>query len=314
MNVLITSAAAKVLLVQAFQVAAAARGGLVFTADVAAQCAAGFFSHEHIQVCRTDAPGAFDGLVALCERRKIQLIVPTRDAELVFYATWKTAFAEHGITVLAPDQERLATCLDKRRFSAAIERVGLSPIPTLSAAEASASFPVFVRPIVGAGGRGAMRINTAQEFSLLQELDHYLVHPFVAAPEYSIDLLMDLDGTPLQAVARVRNEVSAGESKKSTIVSHPELEAQTMQLGAALGLVGHNTVQAFDDPVRGILFIEVNPRFGGASNCSIAAGLSSPARLLGLLSGDSSARAPRPIRHGLVMYRYSQDVFDEPSS
>lgn len=307
MNVLITSAAAKVPLVQAFQRAAAPHGGKVFTADIVMDCAAGLFSDRHFIVKRIDADDALGQLLDLCAANAVRLIVPTRDGELPFFARHKAAFAAQGVAVLVPDETRLAVCQDKRRFGEAIAAVGLQAVPIVD--PATATFPLFVRPATGAGGRGAMRIDSAEALAALGPLDGLLVHPFIAAPEYSIDLLMDLDGRPLQAVARHRQQVVGGESKITRVVDFPELEQQTLQLGEALGLVGHNTVQAFDDRPRGIHFIEVNPRFGGASNCSIEAGLDSPARLMALIAGDERARDPRPIRHGLTMFRYAQDVF-----
>ncbi|MDZ4775263.1 MAG: ATP-grasp domain-containing protein [Alphaproteobacteria bacterium] len=307
MNVLITSAAAKVLLVQAFQHAAAPHGGKAFTADVAETCAAGLFSDRHFPVKRIDAPGALEELFDICAANAVRLIVPTRDGELPFFARHKAAFAARGVTVLVPDEACLAVCQDKRRFGEAISAVGLAAIPVVD--PVAAAFPLFVRPATGAGGRGAMCVENAAALATLGALDDLLVHPFITAPEYSIDLLMDFDGRALQAVVRERTQVVAGESKITTVVDHPVLAALTLKLGEALGLVGHNTVQAFDDPQRGPLFIEVNPRFGGASNCSIEAGLQSPARIFALLAGDETARAPRPIRHGLTMYRYAQDVF-----
>lgn len=307
MNVLITSAAAKVVLVQSFQRAAETRGGKVFTADISPDCAAARFSDQHFVVKRIDADGALEELLALCAAHAVRLIVPTRDGELPFFARHKAAFAARGVTVLVPDEARLAICQDKRRFGEAIKAAGLEPVPVIDPAEAT--FPLFVRPATGAGGRGAMRVETAGALAALGPLDDMLVHPFIAAPEYSVDLLMDLDGRPLQAVARHRTQVVGGESKITRVVDFPLLEQQSMKLGEALGLVGHNTVQAFEDRERGILFIEVNPRFGGASNCSIVAGLASPERLLALIAGDDSARAPRSIRHGLTMFRYAQDVF-----
>lgn len=306
MNVLITSAAAKVVLVQSFQRAAATHGGKVFTADITPDCAAALFSDQHFMVKRIDADGALDELLGLCATHAVRLVVPTRDGELPFFAQHKAAFAAQGVTVLVPDAARLAVCQDKRRFGDAIAAIGLQPVPVVAATE---PFPLFARPATGAGGRGAMRIENVEALAALGPLGDLLLHPFIAAPEYSIDLLMDFDGRPLQAVARHRQQVVGGESKITRVVDFPQLEQETLQLGEALGLVGHNTVQAFDDRDHGILFIEVNPRFGGASNCSIEAGLDSPARLLALLAGDETARAPRPIQHGLTMFRYAQDVF-----
>lgn len=308
MNVLITSAAAKVLLVRAFREALSGTGGKVFTADMASECAAGLVADQHFQLLPTRDPEALDQLAYLCRERGIGLIVPTRDGELPFLAAARDVLASAGARVLACSPATLAKVQDKRRFSEQTAAAGLNPVPMIDRPTAH-DLPVFIRPVVGAGGRGARRVDALSD--LPTDLENYLIHPMIAAAEYSVDVLMDLDGRPLQAVARERRQVVAGESRVTTIMDLPELEAATLKLAAHLGLIGHNVVQAFVDPERGILFIEVNPRFGGASNCSIVGGLASPERILALMSGDDSARRPRPIRRGLTMYRFSDDLFVE---
>ena len=166
-----------------------------------------------------------------------------------------------------------------------------------------------MRPNRGAGGSGAARVADQRGLECLQaQGEDLVVQEFVSSPEYSIDVLSDFDAQPLQAVSRRRVQIRAGESSVSRVERRPGLEAAAMRLCAAIGVVGHAVVQAFDDERSGPRFIEVNPRFGGASNLSIAAGLDSPARLLALLGGDPSARAARPIRDSLSMLRFSQDV------
>jgi carbamoyl-phosphate synthase large subunit len=310
MNVLITSAAAKVLLVQAFSKAVDGYGGKVLTADLEPLCAAARFSDGHFTTRRIDRPGAIEEIEHICRDNAVRLIVPTRDGELPLFAKHRQRLKAAGIDVLVCDEQALAACQDKRRFGERLQAAGLAAIPELQTDHIT-QWPVFVRPVTGSGGRGARRIEGSAD--LPADVDAYLIHPFISAKEYTIDLLMDLQGKKaLQAVVRERRHVVSGESKISMVVVHPALEAAAMKLGTALGLVGHNTVQAFDDVERGIMFVEVNPRFGGASNCSIVAGLASPERILGMLAGDPAALEKRPIRHGLTMLRYSQDVFVEP--
>ena len=82
MNVLILSAAAKVLLVQAFQAAAHPLGGRVIAADLARDNAALFAADQALILPRSDDP-AFEGaLLAACAREAVGLIVPTRDGEV----------------------------------------------------------------------------------------------------------------------------------------------------------------------------------------------------------------------------------------
>lgn len=304
MNVLILSAAAKVLLVQAFQAAARPLGGRVIAADIARDNAALFAADHALILPRSDAPEFVDALADACARHAIGLVVPTRDGELAVLSTARERLAAQGVTVLVPSQGALAVCRDKRRFTQACHDLGLETPKTFPPGETPDRFPVFVRPVDGAGGRGARRIDDPADLPTGEDL---LVQAFDGGPEFTIDVLMSLDGAPLQAVARRRLQIQGGEATKSRTQDIPALAEQALKLCAALGLVGHNVVQAFHDEA-GTRFIEINPRFGGASNLSIQAGLASPERILQMARGEhAEAARPRPIAYGLTMLRYAQD-------
>ena len=309
MNVLILSVAAKVLLVQAFQAAVGPGDGRVLAADLERDSAGLFFADAAVSLPRTDNAGFADALLKVCRDEGVGLVVPTRDGELAVLASLKARFRAEGIEVLVPEAEALADCADKRRFGVTCGRLGLQTPKTWAPDDTPDAFPVFVRPVRGAGGRGARRIEAADWTPQGEDM---LVQDYCPLPEYSIDVLMDLDGEPVQAVARRRLSVRAGEAVKSRVEDASALTEASLKLCAGLGLVGHNVVQAFWDGAGEPLFIEVNPRFGGASNLSIQAGLASPERLVMMVEGAAeAARAPRPIRHGLTMLRYSQDLLVE---
>ncbi|HEY8617247.1 ATP-grasp domain-containing protein [Phenylobacterium sp.] len=304
MNVLILSAAAKVLLVRAFREAAQPRGGRVFAADLSRENAALFEADGALLLPRSDDPAFPDALLAACRAHDIRLVVPTRDGELAALAGLKARFAAEGIVLLVAEPEALATCRDKRRFVAFCQAHGFATPHTYAPGETPEAFPVFVRPAEGAGGAGARLVHGAQDLPADPGL---LVQEPVYAPEYSIDVLMDLNGSPVQAVARERLQVRAGEAVKSRVVDAPGFTEPALSLCRALGLVGHNVVQAFCERGLAPQFIEVNPRFGGASNLSIRAGLASPERILQMLAGEGAAYAPRPIQAGLTLLRYAED-------
>jgi len=314
MNVLILSAAAKVLLVEAFRDAVAERGGRVFAADIAPDSAALHVADQGLILPRSTEPGFIPALKRVCREHGIGLVVPTRDAELPVLAPWRNELAAAGTTVLVAAPETIAVCQDKRRFAAFCEAEGFPIARTYGADEVPARFPIFVRPTTGAGGAGARRIDDAGAWLALgAKRAMLIIQDFIEAEEYTIDTLMDLEGNPLQAVARQRLLVRGGEAQKSRVEDVPALTDLALAVGARLGLVGHNVIQCFRDRTGALSLIEINPRFGGASNLSIVAGLDSPRRLVALASGDRGAATPRPIRYGLGMLRYSRDVIVEPA-
>jgi carbamoyl-phosphate synthase large subunit len=314
MNVLVLSAAAKVLLVEAFRAAVADRGGRVFAADIAADSAALHVADQGLILPRSQESSFIPALKRVCREYGIGLVVPTRDAELPVLAPWRNEFAAGGTKILVAAPETVALCQDKWRFAAFCRAEGFPIARTYGPDEIPTGFPVFVRPTIGAGAAGARRIDNAAEWHALgAERGNLIIQDFVEADEYTVDTLMDLEGKPIQAVARRRLLVRGGEAQKSRVEDVPALTDLALALGSRLGLVGHNVIQCFRSGTGALDLIEVNPRFGGASNLSIVAGLDSPRRLVSLASGDRSACGPRPIRYGLGMLRYSRDVIVEPA-
>ena len=307
-NVLILSASAKVLLVAAFREAVAPLGGQVVAADVTPDNAALLAADHAALLPRDDDPRFAPALIDLCRQQRIGLVVPTRDGELCLLARLADGLRTVGATALVAAAPALAMCQDKRRFVAFCQENGL-PVPrTWAPGERPDAFPVFVRPICGAGGRDAGPIATAEAFDLATPGREMLVQERVRGQEYTVDVLMDLAGRPLQAIARTRLALRAGEAVKSRVEDRPDLAALGLSICTRLGLVGHNVVQLFDTPA-GPQLIEVNPRFGGASNLAIRAGLDSPARIVQLLTGrHTEAVASRPIRFGLTMLRHASDL------
>ncbi len=306
MNVLILSAAAKTPLVEAFKVAAGARGGRVLGCDLNPASPALRGCDGIVDLPASDAPDFAAALIEACRREAVALVVPTRDGELAALAGAAEGLRAVGTQALVSDPSALEICGDKARFADFCEAQGLA-VPRRADPEDAASYPLFARPRRGAAGQGAGLI-ADQAAGLALDRDVTLFQEAIGAPEYSIDLLGDFAGRPLQAAARRRVRVVDGEAHHTRIEQQEAMTAQALRLAGALGLVGHAVLQAFLHPQRGVLWIEANPRFGGASILSIEAGLQSPARLLALIAGEEAARLPRPLRDGLTLMRYGAEI------
>lgn len=314
MNVLILSASSKSLLVKAFQDALRPFGGDVVAADVAADSAALLVADQAVLTPRSSDPRFPDALKAICEAYDISLVVPTRDGELPRLAGIAGQLRAQGITVLVPSSETVEICCNSWRFTAFCRDNGFPTPKTYPSPSAVDRFPVFCRAADRTIPHHAMRISGKEELAAYEILHGavsggVIVQEYVDWPEYSIDVLMDLQGRPLQAVARRRISTRAGESWKTRVEKLPELTESALALSELLGLVGHNNLQAFYDPVAGVQFIEVNARFGGASNLSIRSGLASPERLIQMVAGnEAAAAAPRPLNYGGMLLRHAEDI------
>lgn len=350
MNALLLSCGAKVPLARAWREATAERGGRLIAVDCAQDAAALFEADQGFLLPHCEQPEWAPTLLALCERERIAVLVPTADSELAPVAALAPALAAIGTQALVSPATALALCADKRCFADFCLRHGFpipplvdrAPAPTGQPGSASlnrsvsqtlmpsdgpnhraastltsdqpgaslptAACPVFVRPRLGGRPDCTGLVRTKARLAAMRaDCPELLVQRAMDAPEYSVDTLLDWDGTPLQALARRRVRVRGGEACTSRVESVPALTELALALSRTIGLIGHVMMQAFWTPEQGAHVIEVNARFGGASSLSIAAGLDSPRRLLALLAGDSDARRPRPLRTGLTLLRHGND-------
>ena len=310
MNILITSASRKVSLVKAFQQALAQEGGgQVIAVDASPLSPALYLADEHYLVARSECPEHLPALLKLCEKRRIALLVPTRDEELPVFAEQHQAFAEVGTRVMTPDPETVSLCQDKARFLDFCRKHGFGTPVTYSPSEPIAAFPVFVKPRVGKGGKDLHRADSREELArMLAQMPDAIIQELVSAPEYTVDLFADFSGQVISTVPRERIRIFGGESFVSRTHKHEGLMRESIRLAEALRLVGHNTVQCFlcgDD----IQWIEVNPRFGGAAHLGFAAGAPTPHFLVKLLKGEQLSPRIGDFRDNCVMLRYTDDLF-----
>lgn len=307
MNVLITSVARKVWLVEAFRRALARSGGRVLASDADPLAVGLRLADGAVALPRQDDACYETALLDACAAQGVSLVVPTRDAELPWFASRRDRFAARGVRVMVAAPEVIALCQDKLAFADACVAHGFAVADVLRD-PARARFPLFARPRRGAGGRGAGRIEDAAALAQLRPFSDYIVQPLVEAPEITIDLFADFDGRVLTVVPRRRLRVVAGESVVGVTVEAPPLIARAVALAGKLGLVGHNTLQCFWDGGEP-LWIEVNPRYGGGAALGFAAGCDTPELLAQLAAGETLAPRIGAYERGLYLFRYGADHF-----
>jgi carbamoyl-phosphate synthase large subunit len=282
--------------------------GSVFAADITLWAAAMHAADRAFKVPRSDAPHFVDALVSICSDHDVGLLVPSRDEELPVLSAAVSRFEAIGTRVHVPPLEALEACLDKKVFHEVCVDRGF-PVAELVAEPVASDLPLFVRPRRGKGSIGAGRIDRPNQLEELSgQWDQLIFNRYVDAPEFTIDVFINHDGRQISAVPRERVQVVAGESYMGRTIDDSALSETAAELCLALGLKGHNTVQAFRWD-GGLSFIEVNPRFGGGAALGFAAGAPSPVWLVQEIRGEPLNPRPGRYRSGLVMLRYTRDLF-----
>ncbi|WP_432453512.1 MULTISPECIES: ATP-grasp domain-containing protein [unclassified Agarivorans] len=310
-TILITSASNKVLLVKSLTHYANVYGVKVLTSDISADAAALYFSHNHILLPKLNDPDYLSTLVELCQKESINYILPTRDGDLEFFAKHYVFLKEKNIVLLMSPPKTIEICTNKHLFREFCDRNNL-PIPGKITDIPQSFQPCVAKLAKSSASAGVFIIQSKQNLDTLllrYSTSELTFEELISAKEYSIDAFYDNKGDLVSVVTRERIKVINGESSISQVVDAPLLSQIAKNLSKLIPFFGHITIQAFMD-ANNVYIIEVNPRFGGASNLSIQAGLASTERLMASIVGDNETLyRENKLKIGLKMLRYSEDLY-----
>jgi len=204
-------------------------------------------------------PGYVPFLADLVECHGVRAVVPLTDLDI-------EVLARAALPAFVPPAEVCAATYDKFQTHELLLGHGLPSPPTCLPGHEPESYPVIVKPRRGSGARS---IHPAADRAEAEFFAGYVKEPVMVqrlmnGPEFSIDILCDLEGRCLNAIPRSMIESRGGESIKGTVLADPELIELGRAVGESLGVRGPCTVQAFRDPEIGLAITDVNTRFGGA--------------------------------------------------
>ena len=278
-NVLVTSAARKIPLLQRVKQAAARINPEIqlVAGDSDDGALARYFCDVFWHMPKLkDLTAA--SLIRACREYGVTSIIPTRDGELAYFAHNRDALARAGIAVMVSQADAIDLCLDKVAFSSFCGGKDLPAVPTYAMPSEEVSFSWVVKERHGSGSRGiGIGLPPDEAVAHARKLDAPVFQPFIPhVMEVSIDAYVDHGATPRGCVIRSRDVVENGESQITTTQDMPELLRICQAFLSTLPLYGHVVIQALVEDLDGkARLLECNPRFGGASSLSVEAGLDS---------------------------------------
>lgn len=249
-------------------------------------------------------------LIDYCLANNIAFILPTRDGELDYFGRYHELFKSHDIFVMVSGLHSLQKVQDKLKFYLEWSKVGFPVIMTSDNINKILSSAYVVKECHGSGSRNiAINVSRSEAIEHAKTLESPLFQPFIQGEEYSIDVYVDKKGKSKGAIARKRELVVNGESQITTTVDYPLLENMCMEMAERLELYGHVMFQIIVDEEGNPYIVECNPRFGGASTLSVAAGLDSFYWFILESMGEELDRYPfvRSEKE-LTLIRYPKDL------
>lgn len=260
------------------------------------------------------AEGFVAALLDICGRERVDVLFPDVDEEFLPISRARAAFEAIGVRVLLSSVETLERCTDKLRFAATLEQLGLPYVRSFRDDELSADlpFPLIVKPRQGRGSVNVHRVEDLRELhNVLQQVPDPVVQEFAPGREFTIDTLSTLDARFLYASVRERLQADSGVSIKGRTIQWPTLEEMARRIVDGLGVVGPCCLQCILDGEGRPRFTDCNPRLGGGTVLSIAAGAPIIRDLVRLLRGEPAV-GKRQFRAGVVMLRSWQETYLDP--
>ena len=123
-----------------------------------------------------------------------------------------------------------------------------------------------------------------------------------------MDVFCDITHKPIYIVPRKRLGVKDGKSTGGEVVYHPDIEDQVKKICEALPFTGIINIQCFDT-IDGIIFTEINPRYGGGTILGMKATENWIPLTVKTFCGGELVSPNAEVRYGLKMGRYYAEVF-----
>ncbi len=292
-NILILSAGRRVELIERFKRASNRLNipSKIVAVDISNTAPAIYFADEYYLIPRISADDYIPSLIHVCNKENISVIVPTIDTELLKLMKHRKEIEKNtNAKVLLSSDNVIEICRDKKQTQKFFEEHNFG-VPRLIGKsdyeEENYTFPLFIKPEDGSSSINTFKVNNKAELDFfLSYVNKPMVQEFIEGTEYSVDVFCDFECNPITIVPRVRLATRSGEIAKGKVEKDREIINDIKRLLSILKPIGHITIQCMKTN-RGIMYIEINPRFGGGAPMSIDAGADSCENLYRLLCGET---------------------------
>lgn len=308
-NILITSAGRRVSLVKNFQntLKKFNSNGRVYTVDLNPYMSSACqISDGYRQVPKVTDRNYLNTLLNYCIEKEISIVVPTIDTELHILAKEKEKFLVNGIFISISSKEICDIFHLKDSTEKFFLRNGFDTPREIKDIN-SCSYPIFAKLNNSSCSIGAQVVYTPEVAKHLAKDKNYIFQEFIQGNEFTVDVFINKDGKVISIIPRQRLEVRAGEVSKAKTVKDKDIISTVKMLCSTLkDAYGCITIQVFKMEDR-IVFIEINPRFGGGYPLTYLSGADFSEYLIKDYLGINLAYEEKWI-DGNIMLRYDAEV------
>ncbi len=240
-----------------------------------------------------DAPDFIEALNAVIRENSIDYVFPAHDSVVLALAK---AY-EQGLLACRVLTSSHSTCRICRSKKNTLELFnGVLRVPALYGSVADVkAWPVFLKPDVGQGSKGAQKAENADICALLlKRAADLLIMEYLPGPEFTVDCFTDASGELIFCQPRTRARIMNGISVKTAPVSRPDLNEMAGIINGKLSLRGAWFFQVKEAEDGQPALMEIAPRVAGAMGFCRGAGVNLPLMTIYDAEGYTVSAMPNP--------------------
>lgn len=270
-----------------------------------------------LQVPLTLSEGFKDILLKIISEYEIDLIIPTFEIDVTFWAENSDLLKETGTKVVTNNPDLISLCNDKWEFYKVMKNHN-SPyvIPTTLCSDfkdldGDFVLPLLLKPRQGMASRGIIKVHNQRTFELNKEEigKKLLVQPLIGEDdeEYTTGAFCDGKGGFDAIITFKRNLSNEGYTNKAEVVEDKQIEEAVLELCKIFKPVGPTNFQfRVHEGVYHLL--EINPRFSSSTAMRSAFGYNEALMAVEYYLDGKSPKQPK-IRKGKAIRYIEEHIF-----
>ncbi|MBL7196945.1 MAG: ATP-grasp domain-containing protein [Candidatus Omnitrophica bacterium] len=268
----------------------------------------------------------YNEVLNICEKENIDLIYPTNDNEVLFFAKYKQKFKQKRVIIPVNNYEVLKGIMDKFNVIQLAQKEGVPCPQTYLVSELNIqkkelfSSPKIIKPRFANASRGVCLIKSRDEFRkwLSQHKDEsnkFIIQEYIPGDKIVYyRVYMKKEGVPLvtSCVACQRPEMILHQSCGLIMEKEeaPEFWQKIVSLFSKQGYTGYAHAQLKVDERDGIpKLMEINPRISRGTWAETKLGLNGPMTSMLLLEGKNNIKLQVKDNSSIIFVWPMQDLF-----
>jgi len=259
----------------------------IVSTDMDGLAVGNYLSDYHYQVPKASDSNYINNILDIVGKHNINLLIPTGEHDLQKLSENIKSFEDIGCKLFISSINTIKICQNKFDFWSHLNESFKMPNPIKG---------VFLKPDVGAGGRGTKKIEADKGFHLWE---------FLPGKEYTVDVFCDMDSNIINHIIRKRIAIKSGISVKGEIIHNSNISSIIKKLVKHLNLRGPSCIQFKENESGEPKLIECNPRLGGGTYMCTLAGINYAEIYFNLLKGIKN---PKTKPKGITVLRYFEEI------